>query len=235
MRNYYTDEEIDYLKENYNHMSIAELQKELNDIFHHNRSYPSVKSALHRHNLYKKPHNDSVRGFTIEEDEWLLENALKYSCEEMESMMLTIFGRLHKAETIKSHCREKLGIIKGRYYIADGKRGCRYLPLGTISSIGDRCYIKVDDAYGHGKDIYLNNWVPYGRYLYEQAHGKLPDNMQVIHMNGDSTDFSIDNLIAVSQKEHLYLTTHDWHGLGEITRTGVMLCELDELIKEAKI
>jgi rubrerythrin len=48
-----------------------------------------------------------------------------------------------------------------------------------------------------------HKWIPYAKYIYEQAHGKLPAGEFVIHYDGNSVNDNLDNLKAVTRREHL--------------------------------
>ena len=50
-----------------------------------------------------------------------------------------------------------------------------------------------------------NKWVFRSRYIWQQEHGDIPKGYALIHMNGVSTDDSIDNLMLISRTELLRL------------------------------
>lgn len=43
----------------------------------------------------------------------------------------------------------------------------------------------------------------YSRYLYEQAHGPIPDGMEVDHVDGDKTNDVIENLQLLTKPENV--------------------------------
>lgn len=224
----HTGERDAFIRDNYMHMSREELTKAYNEKFGENRSVRSICTYCKR-NGYKKWSNIGVEGYTKEEDEWLLENAKLYSCPELSRRMMEIFGRKHSDGSLKQHCRASLGIKKAHGLVYDTTPKNK-APIGSISRWGCRKTIKIDETSGPGHD----GWVSYGRYIYEQAHGKLPDDYQVIHIDGDQENFDLNNLLAVNRKEHAILSAHRWHGKGDITKTGVKYAKLTLKLKEMR-
>lgn len=105
------------------------------------------------------------------------------------------------------------------------------LPIGTerIGSGGVMCVKVSDDELPSGC---TRNWIPKGRYVYEKHHGKINRKDHVIHLDGDSSNFDIDNLECVSPEEtacmarnRLFLKDK------ELTKTGVMIAKLQCLLK----
>jgi len=58
-----------------------------------------------------------------------------------------------------------------------------------------RRYIKIADD-GRPQD----RWIPYARYVYEQAHGPILGGMSVVHLDGDTMNDSLANLRAVPRR-----------------------------------
>lgn len=168
-------------------------------------------------------------GFTKEEDDWLKIYAPRFSNKWLAENIVSVSGRNHSENAIKTHIREWLGIRKGNGGIREDTTQTYKKPIGSLCSWGKkRTRIKIQDTGDDKKD-----WYSYGRYLYEQYYNvKLPDDYQVIHLDGDYTNFDIKNLCPVNHKEHAILTANDWHSSGEITRTGVMWARLSLLVKE---
>lgn len=167
-------------------------------------------------------------GFTKEEDDWLREYASKYSNKWLSKNIVSVSGRKHSEGAIKFHIREELDIRKGNGGVREDTIQTYKKPIGSIGPWGKRMRIKIQDTGDDKKD-----WYSYGRYLYEQYYNvKLPEDYQVIHLDGDCTNFDIKNLCPVNHKEHAILTANDWHSSGELTRTGVMWARLSLLVKE---
>lgn len=167
-------------------------------------------------------------GFTKEEDEWLKEYAPRFSNKWLSENIIQVSGRKHSTEAIKMHIREWLNIRKGNGGVREDTIQTYKKSIGSICSWGGKARIKLKDTGDDKKD-----WYSYGRYIYEQHYNiKLPEEYQVIHLDGDVTNFDIKNLCPVTHREHAILTVNDWHSSGEITRTGVMWAKLSLLVKE---
>ena len=52
----------------------------------------------------------------------------------------------------------------------------------------------------------------------------------MIHLDGDNTNYDINNLEPVTRSEHIILGRNDWHGKGEITRTGIKYAKLRNVL-----
>lgn len=168
-------------------------------------------------------------GFTKEEDAWLKEYAPRFSSKWLSDNIVQVSGRKHSVEAIKMHVREWLDIHKGNGGVREDTIQTYKKPLGSICSWGRRhTRIKLYDTGDDKKD-----WYPYGRYLYEQYYNiKLPQEYQVIFLDGDCTNFDIKNLCPVNHREHAILTVNGWHSSGQITKTGAMWARLALLLEE---
>jgi hypothetical protein len=97
------------------------------------------------------------------------------------------------------------------------KKGCESLnklPVGTITTrtrnrggIKKRQYIKIEEP---------NVWVPYATYVWESHFGKIKKGDVIHHLNGDSLDDRIENLIAFPRADHPVF--HSRWGLKQLTQ-----------------
>ena len=73
------------------------------------------------------------------------------------------------------------------------------------------------------------SWMRLARYLVgDNAKDKV-----VIHLNNDCRDDRIENLACIDRKTAHYMMTHGFYSKNsEITKTGVMLCELMQALKD---
>ena len=216
-----------------NYSSYAELTTAFNEQFGTNhkwtsRGYSPVERRCQKMGLRR---NKSDYGFTKAEDEWLMEYAPRFSSQWLSDNIVNVCGRKHSSEAIKMHVREWLGVRKGNGGIREDTIQTYKKPIGSITSWGSsRTRIKLKDTGDDRKD-----WYPYGRYIYEKHYGvKLSKGVQVIHLDGDNENFNINNLCAVTKKEHAILTANNWHSSGEITRTGAMWAKLSILFNNGR-
>lgn len=221
----YTQEHKNWLKANAPFHTYPELVKMFNDEFGQNRSETGIERIC-RDKLGIK--HASTYGYSEEEDAWLIDNAPNHSCTTLSEMMFERFGVFHTPGSLKQHCRESLAIKKGHGFQYDTTHPNK-LPIGSSTKHSGRWYVKVAETPNASSNFKL-----LGRWIYEQAYGKLPNGYQVVHLNGDADDFSLDNLKAVSQQAHCQLAVNGLFGLGELTSVAIDCYELDMIIKGFK-
>ena len=93
------------------------------------------------------------------------------------------------------------GVMKAnRTSFKPGDKPVRTVEVGTINtrhrnrkSEKPRQFIKIAEP---------NKWRHYATWLWEQEHGQLIHGDVVHHINGDSLDDRIENLIALPRKDH---------------------------------
>lgn len=84
-------------------------------------------------------------------------------------------------------------------------------------------YILVKIQDGH-----LNkNWVLKHRLIYEQIHGKIPENHKIVFADCNKRNFDPDNLILVSYAEELIMNQRKLIGKDpDLTKTGVVIAKV---------
>ena len=102
------------------------------------------------------------------------------------------------------------------------------VPIGT-ESITKGGYIKV-------KVGEPNKWKLKQRYIYEQHHGEIPNNCNVIFADRNIQNFDINNLILVSKAEMLILNNNKLiFEDKELTKVGVNIAKvIDKTKKRSK-
>ena len=103
--------------------------------------------------------------------------------------------------------------------------------MGNIIPIGTE-YTKPDGMVL--VKVKPNKWKYKQRYLYEQYHKvELPKDIMVIFLDGDRTNFNIDNLMAVSTPEYNCIKNKDLLSQnGMATKTAILGARLYYKIKE---
>lgn len=93
---------------------------------------------------------------------------------------------------------------------------------------------------------YLNNgyvmikaengkWKHKHRYVYEKHYGKIGEGNYIIFLDGDKTNFSIDNLAEVSKRQLLYINRNNLkYDDAELSKAGMEVANLMIKIDEAK-
>ena len=80
-----------------------------------------------------------------------------------------------------------------------GQRPINWLPVGTITKRKNerethtRQFIKIDEP---------NKWEEYAKYVWNNQYGSLIKGDVIYHINGDTLDDRIENLIALPRKDH---------------------------------
>ena len=102
------------------------------------------------------------------------------------------------------------------------------VPIGT-ESITKGGYIKV-------KVGEPNKWKLKQRYIYEQHHGEIPNNCNVIFADKNIRNFDINNLVLVSKAEMLILNKNKLiFDDKELTKVGVNIAKvIDKAKKRSK-
>ena len=105
-------------------------------------------------------------------------------------------------------------------------------PIGTLMKDGDFLLIKYKDDIV-GKRRMKDNYMPYHRYLYEQAYGKLKSNEEVIFIDGDRNNFDLSNLKKITHREAGIMAGRRWNNFynKELTSCAIECIRLEEIIK----
>lgn len=137
-------------------------------------------------------------------------------------------GRFVKGQ--ESWCKGTKGVLKansGSFKVGDGKElgSQRKTSSGSI-------LIKISNK-PHARH---SNWRPKHELAWEEHHGqKVPKNHIVIFLDGDKTNFSIDNLALINKGELLKMNQyHYFNSDSNITSAGIGIIRLDKKIKQAE-
>ena len=72
-----------------------------------------------------------------------------------------------------------------------------------------------------------NRWVIKARLIYEKYYGKIPKNHVIIYLDGNKQNLDINNLKAISRKEHLIMNHNNLrYNNKELTETSLNLAKL---------
>lgn len=72
-----------------------------------------------------------------------------------------------------------------------------------------------------------HNWVQYHRFIWEQAHGPIPEGMKIIFLDGNRSNCKLENLELVS--EEVLGTANKWYGLTDDAETNRAILKAAEL------
>ena len=110
------------------------------------------------------------------------------------------------------------------------KSGIKPKKTNAVSHLGNGyTMIKVEGG----------KWKHNHRYIYEKYHGKIGEGNYIIFLDGDKTNFSIDNLVEVSKKQLLYINKNNLkYDNAELSKAGIEVANLmikaNEVKKECK-
>ena len=170
----------------------------------------------------------SQHKWTDEEKEYLASIVKGSTYKEITEKMNDKFEYDFSEEQVKGMMyRNKLTTGTGGYF----KKGTippNQVPIGT-ESITKGGYIKV-------KVGEPNKWKLKQRYIYEQHHGEIPNNCNVIFADRNIQNFDINNLILVSKAEMLILNNNKLiFEDKELTKVGVNIAKvIDKTKKRSK-
>lgn len=253
----YTAEHIEYLRTIAPGRYISQIVQLMNEKFGLDLSYAQIKALMSnrsiRNGMKLRCRPEKVhRLTTLEQDEWIKANALGKSGAELINMIKNKFGIIFTPEQIKSYKSRKhinTGLTghfkkgsvpknKGKKLSPElyekaaptmfkkGHRPSNYCPVGTVLVKGDGyTYVKIADP-GVWKQKHVLVW--------EAVNGPRPKGHKLIFADGNKQNFRLENIILVSNAEHVRLNqNHLISDNADITKAGVLLAKL--ITKSAKL
>ena len=205
LRKKFTDEQIKWVKENYKGIQNKELTEMLNKKFNTNFTEQQIESLKGKFGL----NSGLWHKYSEEENQWIIDNCKGFTYDQLTKE----FNKKFKTNLTKKRMLNKIVKLNRakdvlRTWAPKGAEKLR--PDGYI-------YIKVAN----------DEWVPKHRYIYEQHYGKIPEGCIVMFLDGDKTNFELDNLCLVERKIQLLASSR---GLlttdKEINETALLLSEL---------
>lgn len=158
--------------------------------------------------------------YTDEQKQWLINNYPHLGRVKCAKKFNRIFNDSRTPQAIKVECK-KLGL-----YVTDSRKKeraientGRYHENGTIVSGSNReSYIKTENGWKRVKDL---------------VYGDKPDGYILVHLDNDVTNNSVNNIRAISRSVNARMTANKfWSEDPDITKSGILCCELEELLKE---
>lgn len=229
----YTQEQLDWLKNNHNKYQFIKLTQRYNEKFNENRSVNAIKHIVEdaKYLGLKSPIK-----FTKEQDEFIKEFApittrkecYKLFCEKFKNSTHTLKSVSVRAKRIKA-LRTKETISRARFNSMADK-----YPIGYLYSHNSMEYIKVRNEPLKEGENRLKNYMPYHYYVLEQNGIKLNENQTVKFKDGNPHNCNLDNLLVVSRSTMGFMVKYGLWNKGKITETALKLCELNDKIKEVE-
>ena len=231
----FTKEETDWLVRN------ASNYKYLNDITEDfNSVFPRIKRS--KSAIAQKLQRLSIRLQKIDCDEidWLRKNAPYFSLSELVEMHNEVFEKKRTHQSLQSMAsRNNIKILSDKdsffdHWHKNSKLTCE---VGSIHrAAGGREFIKVAQNNSQKRLKTKEMWILRSRYEYERQYGIKPKRGEVvIHLDGDKTNYSKENLYLVPNYINGYILRH----LGklikdqpELNKAHILRFEVEKAIKD---
>ena len=199
----YTQEQLDFLEQNYMTMQRKELAEAFNKKFGTDYAKTTITCLCNRHG-WRSP----IDGRFTSETSPRWQKGLD-------------------KDEFKSHYTEE-SLDRMTKPMIEGNR---------VHHIGDTViwhnipYVVIDETPNKPWSDRLMNK---GRYVYEQAYGKLTDQDLIIHLDDDEMNCDLDNLALVKQSWRAeFIHNGWWHASAELKLAAIEYCKLKDAIKEA--
>lgn len=225
---YPTEEERQWLRENRTpDTNLNTLTQEFNKHFNLKLN---KRRVLHICLSDKKGKIIQVHRWTKEEEDWLKEHYKDFNSFQLAKLFAEKFGIIIKAQAFK-HKIHKLGLS---YLKANNLDVYNKKPIGTIickkNSNGRKRYlIKIDNKDG---------WEEAGRYFYKQYYGEIPTDCSIYYLDGNTSNFAKENLIAITNSEVGTLRARctnekiNYFNQGVLTEAMVEIVRLEKLVNK---
>lgn len=220
-RHNYTEEEIEWLKENVYGIRHKELAKRFNEHFGTNLTTRKIKRALELRHIQNGLNQSDL---TKEMKQFVFDNYKGISNQELADRVNKEFGTNFGATKFADFkCNNNLQ--SGYRFEVENLRKKKHLEE-TIRQDG-YVYIKVN-----------NKWYAKQKYVYEQHYGKLKKGDVLIFNDGDKTNCNIDNLIKVNKNilgRVASLLTDDKEINDSIILNGLLLDKIKNIEEEGEM
>lgn len=230
--NRFTQEQIQWLKDNYKNYRFKELTVKFNQLFQENKSvswirhFVGCKRHLGLKSIFKAPFSSEEISFIKKYAPLMTrKDFYKFYCEHFGNLRTSISVN-KKAKDLKA-LRTKETISYARYKNRDSK-----FPIGHIMERSWAKYIKISNAKMDKNQNNLQNYMPLSQYVLEQHGIILKENQRIKFKDGNIKNCDFDNLIVVSASTMGYMSKKQLWGKGEITEAALKVGELLDKIKE---
>lgn len=196
--------------------------------------------------------------YSEEQREFLRVNAPSMSRKELAEKFNDKFGTNKSELAIKSYCNNRgfnssndgrfkdgnrswqTGLSKDEFKSHYSEESFNRLTHNMIEGnkthkIGDEVVkwglpcvvVSTDYSLPYEKRIMLKR-----RYIWEQAHGRIPEDHMILNLDGDSFNCDLSNLACVPTKYRPQLNKNGWLGKSkDLTLAAIKWCELSYVLK----
>ena len=218
----YTQIELDFIKAHAD-LRPRHLAELFNSTFDRYAEPKWMSKCLRRMGI--EPNLRREHKYSDEQREWLAANVVTMSERELAAAFNAQYGTTVSVDALRGYVKRFIGVKRSKEAVYRHRCAARRKyhdgDISVQSRGGHRVKVIMTEDGGKRK------WVPYGKYLWEREHGKLPDGWSVIFLNGDGTDCNPDNLYAVGPDVMALMARNQWFkDNSEVTLTAIKLCEL---------
>lgn len=236
----YTDDEIEFLKDNMDRMSYKNLTTAFNGRYGTDVCQSSLIAVCNRRGIRKTVRmkqkyvgREGCHVYTEEERNWIKEALDIYdSYAEITDQFNLRFASSVKPQSIMDQVSKVMGLKLGKN-VGNFKEGSHRVvkkPIGTEVDYNGYIWIKVNDIYHKGKTDskqYRENWKPKHVYLYEKAYGQLSSDKIVVFLDNNNRNFELSNLYAIDRRIGMIMAKNRWFtDSQDNTLTAIKWCEL---------
>ena len=157
--------------------------------------------------------------YTEEQVDWLRENFPVMGRVKVTKLFNEKFNTNRSVAGINNKCK-KLGlrVTEERKAERAVENSGRFHEIGTVILKGRELYIKTESGWERVKD---------------QVYGDAPEGYAIVHLDGDTTNNDLENLMAVPRSTLALMTRYGfWSSEAIVTETGIAWCDLYKAIKE---
>ena len=217
----YTTEEVNWIINNYDSSKYTyeEFAKVFNNVFNTDVTKEGIKNKCRLLHIIETHYP-----YTVEQDNWLIENNSKYkNYDILAEDFNKKFNTNKSPRGIQSHCAKFLELKSNRQGYKKNHNTWNKLKVGEESVSNGYTYIKIQDTGIKNKDVISKQ-----TYLWQKYNNKiLPKGYIVIFLNQNKTDFSKDNLYAISRQINAIMCSNKWFtNSREHTLVAIKWCEL---------
>lgn len=158
-----------------------------------------------------------MKAYSEELVQYIEENRLKYNVNKLCEMIYKEFGKKITVKALRKYFY--------RHNLTYKKQLCRRWncviskPIGSESEPDSNGLVRIK--------VSEKQWVYKQRYIYEQHYGKIPKGYKVVFLNGDKTDYRIENLAIAPNKDVLVVYGQELNSKdAEVTKLGLQVARL---------
>lgn len=243
-----------------NQMEFTEV---FNEKFGTSKTVQAINVWVSKRKIVVSTEKNSTVFYTAEMEQWLVNNFNEYDdYVTMTDDFNKIFNSDKTSWALRRKCVGSLGLLDSLDSTESVKRGSRTftkgnggmfkkgqvgkngLPVGTVRINSDgRPFIKVMDCdgragakVGEGHNLKEPFWKPLQKKIWEDHNGEVPKGYVVCSLNGNPFDTDIRNIGIIKKSLTPRMAKNGWWSEEKgITATGIVWCELSELIRNQKL